>query len=259
MIFKLKGFSGFEDTDWISVRDLTLLVGENDTGKTRVLRALSLLGSDADTLTRAGLKVERPTDQAYVISTIDVAPEWLPQHPHPAQVVRDLVVDDLIDDDLNYFLFEHIKYTLRQEDGEPIYERKDDQVFRLEDMSPGIIKLTSLVLMTFNKLRHQDSAPLVIENPEQHLHPKLQAKVSNLLTLLMRRPWHSEGVARCLVETHSKALLENLGVLVDLGSVSAEEIRILMFEKVDGVCTVRDTTFDDEGILLDWPVGFMSW
>lgn len=260
MIFKLKGYDGFADTDWIRVRDLTLFVGENDAGKTRVMRALSLLGSDEDTLARAGLKVESHADQAYTISTLDVTPERMPQHPSPDQVVRDLIANGLVSDDLNTLLLEHVGYTIRQEGGTPIFERGDGVSFHLEDVSHGIVQFTSLLLRASRKLHDQDGTPFVVVNPEQLLHPKMQAKLADLFVTMCDPPGdHAKHAVRCLVETHSKALLENLGVLVDGGVISAKKISVLMFERVGGICTVRETEFNDEGILQDWTVGFMSW
>lgn len=255
MMLQLKGFSGFKDTAWIHIPRLTLLVGENDTGKTRILQALSLLDSDKATQARAGLRIEMVDERAYTVSTIDTTPGIRLLRKPPEQVIRDLITADVVNDDLNTILRDNVGYTLRQD----VLVDEMGRVIRLEDASNGVLQLTSLILRVATKMNTRDRTPLILEGPEVGLHPKMQAKLAHLLTRFDPPSMYDKYATRCLVETHSKALLENLGVLVDLGSVSAEEIRILMFEKVDGVCTVRDTTFDDEGILLDWPVGFMSW
>jgi len=40
---RLQNFMGFEDTDWIELRSITLLFGRNSTGKSSIIRALLLL------------------------------------------------------------------------------------------------------------------------------------------------------------------------------------------------------------------------
>jgi predicted ATPase len=39
--FRVQNYKRVEDTGWISVRDLTVLVGKNEAGKSAILRGLS--------------------------------------------------------------------------------------------------------------------------------------------------------------------------------------------------------------------------
>lgn len=102
------------------------------------------------------------------------------------------------------------------------------------------------------------STTLVVEQPELHLHPAYQATLADLFC---ETAANKEGRrARVVAETHSPALVNRLGSLVAEGKFKAEDIQILLFEQEgkDGQTKIRTASFDEEGVLSNWPYGFFE-
>ena len=102
---------------------------------------------------------------------------------------------------------------------------------------------------------------IAIEQPELHLHPWYQARLADMFAgLVNARNDLSTWGPRLLVETHSEALLERLGELVEQGKLRREDALVLLVERdpETGVSTVRQSEFDEKGVLVDWPIGFFA-
>ncbi len=98
-------------------------------------------------------------------------------------------------------------------------------------------------------------ATLVIEQPELHLHPHQQVLVARALAACASA---DQGPVQ-IVETHSDHLIGEIGMLIARGHLAAERVGVLCMEPhPEGGTRVRTATFDDDGILHNWPTGFMS-
>lgn len=107
---------------------------------------------------------------------------------------------------------------------------------------------------------------LVMEQPELHLHPAFQGKIADLLHGSLSR-WNASGLGGeeiaplcTVVETHSSALINRLGELVFEGKLKQSDIQILLFDydESSGEVGVRKASFNNEGVLENWPFGFFS-
>lgn len=99
------------------------------------------------------------------------------------------------------------------------------------------------------------SGVIIVEQPEVHLHPRLQSAVGDLFidTVL-------EGRAQVIVETHSEHLVLRLLRRVREGVIPAEALSILYVDlHEDGGAFVRELEVTSEGELADgWPGGFFD-
>lgn len=120
------------------------------------------------------------------------------------------------------------------------------------------------VLTAALRPRHQ---PLVVvEQPELHLHPAFQGKLADVFVASVRaitppQPQATTPAVRIVAETHSSHLVGRLGELVGRGEVPAQDISVLVFEpdaEVAGASSIRTATFDNEGVLRNWPIGFFD-
>ncbi len=100
-----------------------------------------------------------------------------------------------------------------------------------------------------------DEDLILVEQPEVHLHPRLQAAVGDLFVDTVR-----QGRAQLLVETHSEHLVLRLLRRVREGTLAPDELAILYVDLDDqGGAFVRRLDVDDEGDLVDgWPGGFFD-
>lgn len=109
------------------------------------------------------------------------------------------------------------------------------------------------------------SPTVVIEQPELHLHPAYQARLADVFaTAIAPRPDKSMALDSSLTivaETHSPNLISRLGELINSGALSADAVQILVFENSSqdsGGTNIRVATYDQEGILKNWPIGFFD-
>ena len=88
-----------------------------------------------------------------------------------------------------------------------------------------------------------------------HLHPALQAKLMDVIARIA-----TEKNVRFIIETHSETIINRIGTLIDKGKFNHNDIEITIFDKQfgeDRTC-VKKSTFDEEGYLKDWPIGFFE-
>jgi predicted ATPase len=79
--------------------------------------------------------------------------------------------------------------------------------------------------------------------PEATLHPR---KAVKLIPELI-------GKSFC---THSEAIVNQFGYLIANGTVKSEDVEIRLVSEEDGTVTI--CSYDDEGYLIDWPLGFFD-
>jgi predicted ATPase len=96
---------------------------------------------------------------------------------------------------------------------------------------------------------------MIVEQPEVHLHPRLQAAVADLFVDSV-----TSGRAQLLVETHSEHTVLRVLRRIREGVLAPEQLAILYVDLDDaGRAFVRRLEVDAEGDLVDgWPGGFFD-
>ncbi len=98
---------------------------------------------------------------------------------------------------------------------------------------------------------------VVIEQPELHLHPAFQGKIVDLIANIASNV--NSNHTRIVFETHSETMLSRLGYLVAKKKIDKNQINVLLFDKnSEGVTTIKTTSFNDNGMLEEWPIDFFS-
>ncbi len=106
-----------------------------------------------------------------------------------------------------------------------------------------------------------DNVPIVfaIEQPELHLHPGLQARVTDLLLTTISAARDAGQDLRLVVETHSETIVNHLGHRIAADRVDPSDVQVVLFEQVEPDLTeVRLVEYDSEGFLSNWPFGFFE-
>ena len=117
-------------------------------------------------------------------------------------------------------------------------------------MGEGVSQLLPIIAAV---LRSSGESPLLIEQPEIHLHPNLQADLADLFVDLVDRKKR-----QIIVETHSEHLLLRLRTHIANGLISPDDVSILFVEKQNGVSTTRRLDLKYDGHFDDWPKGFLD-
>lgn len=121
----------------------------------------------------------------------------------------------------------------------------------LSDVGFGISQILPFIVQTLAS----NGQVISIEQPEVHLHPKLQADLGDLLTTAIGKPYEHQF----LVETHSEHLVLRLQKLVRKGELRPEEISVIFVSRSARGSTAQRLRLDDDGRFVDeWPGGFFA-
>ena len=116
----------------------------------------------------------------------------------------------------------------------------------------------------FGRIRSDfDIKTLAIEQPELHLHPAHQALLADVFVEAQNSAKSQKGPSQYyVVETHSEALVNRLGELIEEGEIDAKEVQVVIFGDLSDDLEQSDVTlaeFDESGVLQNWPFGFFNF
>ncbi|TCM65064.1 uncharacterized protein DUF3696 [Acinetobacter calcoaceticus] len=103
--------------------------------------------------------------------------------------------------------------------------------------------------------RQSNNSLFVIEQPELHLHPAYQSKISDVICKINK---DSRNYVNLIIETHSPHIIYRLGELIELGEIDKESIQVLVFEESENGTSIKKSIFDENGRLNNWPIGFFQ-
>lgn len=96
---------------------------------------------------------------------------------------------------------------------------------------------------------------LVFEQPELHLHPRLQAELGDLFAAQIRPPFNN----RFLIETHSENLLLRIKRLIRRGELKPEDVAVVYVDPQERGSVCLEMRIDADGDFIDrWPNGFFE-
>lgn len=104
---------------------------------------------------------------------------------------------------------------------------------------------------------------ILMEQPELHLHPAYQAKIADAFINSINSTWDEEehlNRLKLIIETHSDTVLNRIGRRVREREIPPENVNIILFEKGLGenVTRVKQTTYNENGQIKEWPNGFFD-
>lgn len=136
-----------------------------------------------------------------------------------------------------------------------------DTGFGYSQMLPILVQLWSAGARK-QKSALRLSAPTIfaIEQPELHLHPKLQAKLADVFLAAIEAAREIGVDLRLVIETHSEQIVSTLGLQISRRKARAKDINIVLFEKehMEQPTKVREAEFGEDGVLQSWPYGFFE-
>ncbi len=138
----------------------------------------------------------------------------------------------------------------------------------LVDVGFGYTHLLPIITIIWNALRSpgreyyyprvgRPIRMLAIEQPELHLHPKVQSLFAECLAKIIANLPSSTDI-RFIIETHSEAIINRIGSLVQEGLIRREDINVVLFNAFGDETnnSIVEAGFDKEGYLSNWPLGF---
>jgi len=142
--------------------------------------------------------------------------------------------------------------------------------FNLADTGFGFSQMIPVLMQIWitSGGRGQSGAPaaiktpliISIEQPELHLHPRLQARMADVLLKAITGARQVGVDLRVVVETHSEQIVNRVGKRIAEGAFPRADASVALFEKrsFGEPTTVIQTDYDEEGMLESWPYGFFE-
>lgn len=119
----------------------------------------------------------------------------------------------------------------------------------LTDVGFGISQILPFIVQSLAG----EKQTITIEQPEVHIHPRLQADLGDLLAATIKEPRGH----RFVIETHSEHLVLRMQRLVREGTLIPDDISILYVSRGKKGSHVERLHLDDDGDFIDqWPGGF---
>jgi AAA ATPase domain len=141
-----------------------------------------------------------------------------------------------------------------------VFQKVSDLELSLKDVGFGYSQVLPIII---ESIARPDGSLTLIEQPEVHLHPKMQAKMADFFIECagIRSDQRTKERRNFVVETHSENFLKRLRRRIAEGSVNAQDVAIYFFEKVSNdqsVSTVtRRVDISDSGD-ISWPKEFYA-
>ena len=129
---------------------------------------------------------------------------------------------------------------------------KNSQAVTIADVGFGVSQLLPILVLG---LRSDESSILLLEQPEIHLHPKLQANLADFLLTLA-----AQG-RRIVVETHSDHFINRLRrrIAEDPSDELRNKVNIWFVQPPEeGIgASIEPLRVDSFGVIENWPPGFL--
>jgi hypothetical protein len=120
----------------------------------------------------------------------------------------------------------------------------------LSDVGFGVGQVLPLIVQCLIT----ESQTILVEQPEIHIHPALQARLGKFFAESAKRKNNT-----FIVETHSEHLILRLQRLIRQGNLRPEDVSIICVSRGSNGSTTRQMRLDDKGEFLDdWPGGFFT-
>ncbi|WP_300360273.1 AAA family ATPase [uncultured Pseudoalteromonas sp.] len=140
-----------------------------------------------------------------------------------------------------------------------------DMGFGFSQLLPIIVNLWSVSSGYENyrkrKVDQNDSIIFAIEQPELHLHPKMQSKMALIFSKAISLAKENSIKLILIIETHSEALISKFGDMICLEEEDAKNVSVRLFEQDRQTrnTKIREAFFNEKGVLNNWPTDFFAY
>ena len=140
-------------------------------------------------------------------------------------------------------------------DAETAYEllvqkHKNSPKVRLTDVGFGVSQVLPVLVLCHYV---PEGSILILEQPEAHLHPKVQSELADLLIAVAKN-----RKLQIIVESHSEHLLLRLMRRIAEEEISADDTAFYFCDIKDGVSEIEQLEVDAYGNITNWPPDFFG-
>jgi hypothetical protein len=132
-----------------------------------------------------------------------------------------------------------------------LVDRQLGTMVSLSDVGFGVSQVLPVVVQS---LLSKETV-ILVEQPELHLHPRLQAELGSLFARGIKAPQQNQFI----IETHSEHLILRLQRLIRKEELKATDVSVIYVLKDENGSRCLPLRLDEEGHFIDaWPGGFFE-
>ena len=178
--------------------------------------------------------------------------------------------------------FDHIFKIITVSDSNKSFEEKilvlenihTGKISKINELGTGLSQILPIILKLFQPHPISIAQPeqtvdfasftslTIVEQPEVHLHPGLQAKIGQICSRYLQ--YYGNGVI--FFETHSEHIIKSIQLEVakfqatnGAEGIPYYDVSIFYFSSEDGESTIREITLDETGSFTEpWPDDFFE-
>ncbi|HMU44267.1 MAG TPA: DUF3696 domain-containing protein [Ignavibacteriaceae bacterium] len=139
-----------------------------------------------------------------------------------------------------------------------LYLIEKGQKINFSQTSSGFKQLLPIIYKAYTTIGGYDRFSqdiCIIEQPELHLHPSLQA---NLVNVFLDEQIKNRNF---IIETHSEHIIRKVQVLIAKGELDRDRVAVYYFDKDEktGITSIQEMELEDNGFFKEpWPDGFFD-
>lgn len=157
---------------------------------------------------------------------------------------------------LNYWVSEHFELAKEVQINEILSDYATEIILKIDDKNVSINNVgfgaSQLLPIIFKLITDQNSLLIIVDEPEIHLHPKMQSRLGDFFC-------HMAAIGKnILLETHSELLLHKFIYYKVYSSDLSSKMKLQWVEKNKEGSFARDIVSDELGFITNSPEGFLD-
>ena len=121
---------------------------------------------------------------------------------------------------------------------------------RLTDIGFGVSQVLPVLILCYYA---PEGSILILEQPEAHLHPKVQTELADVLIDVVKN-----RNVQIILESHSEYLLSRLQRRIAEKEIAATDTALYFCEIKDGTSEIEQLNVDEYGNIRNWPQDFFG-
>lgn len=120
----------------------------------------------------------------------------------------------------------------------------------ITDVGFGVSQVLPVLVQVFYSA---PGAPVILEQPEIHLHPAAQSALGDVLLGAVK-----DNETQLIVETHSEHLLHRIQRRIAEEEISKDDVALYFIDVEDGGSGIHELKVDEYGNITNWPHDFFG-
>ncbi|MCY4523395.1 MAG: AAA family ATPase [Halobacteriovoraceae bacterium] len=119
------------------------------------------------------------------------------------------------------------------------------------DVGYGVSQILPILVRIFST---SINTTFLLQQPEVHLHPRVQAEISSLFIESFKRQEH-----KFIIETHSEYMIDRIRIKIMEKQISPDDVSLIFLSPEKGDVKVHNIRFDEQGNMLDVPDSYKNF